>query len=73
MTEYVCDLPIEGIASFGMGSFDVPVREEIVRCRDCKWATPSEEPEGQDLLRLLVRPLGLVRRFEIRRAVGRRR
>lgn len=49
MTEYVCDLPIDGIASFGIGSFDVPVREEIVRCRDCKWATPSEEPEGQEL------------------------
>lgn len=25
------------------------VREEIVRCRDCEWATPSEDPHGQEI------------------------
>lgn len=54
MTEYVCDLPIEGIASFGMGSFDVPVREEIVRCRDCRYARNSDRFGRLACVRLLM-------------------
>lgn len=54
MTEYVCDLPIEGIASFGMGSFDVPVREEIVRCRDCRYARNSDRFGRIACVRLLM-------------------
>ena len=34
--EYVCELPVEGMASFVSGSTTIPVREPIVRCRDCK-------------------------------------
>lgn len=33
--EYVCELPIDGMLSFVSGSTTIPVREEIVRCRDC--------------------------------------
>jgi len=36
MAEYVCGLPVEGMASFVSGSTTIPVLERIVRCRDCK-------------------------------------
>lgn len=36
MAEYVCELPVEGMASFMSGSELIPVHERIVRCRDCK-------------------------------------
>ena len=36
MAEYVCELPVEGMASFVSGSTTIPVRERIVRCRECK-------------------------------------
>ena len=36
MAEYVCELPVEGMASFVSGSTTIPVLERIVRCRDCK-------------------------------------
>ena len=38
MAEYVCELPVEGMASFVSGSTTIPVRERIVRCRECKHA-----------------------------------
>ena len=39
MAEYVCELPIEGMVSFVSGTTTIPVRERIVRCRDCKRVT----------------------------------
>ena len=36
MTEYVCELPVEGMASFMSGGELIPVHERIVRCRDCE-------------------------------------
>lgn len=36
MSEYICDLPIDGMASFVSGGVTIPVRELVVRCRDCK-------------------------------------
>ena len=39
MAEYVCELPVEGMASFMSGGELIPVRERIVRCRDCRYAT----------------------------------
>ena len=41
--EYVCELPVDGMASFVSGSTTIPVREPIVRCRDCKHFTPNKE------------------------------
>lgn len=41
MAEYVCELPVEGMASFVSGSTTIPVMERIVRCRDCKHYTPE--------------------------------
>lgn len=38
MAEYVCELPVEGMASFVSGSTTIPVMERIVRCRDCEHA-----------------------------------
>lgn len=47
MSEYVCELPVDGMASFVSGTELIPVREEIVRCRDCmsfmEGATPHDE------------------------------
>jgi len=36
MAEYVCELPVEGMASFMSGGELIPVHERIVRCGDCK-------------------------------------
>ena len=36
MSEYVCELPIDGMASFVSGTTTIQVRELVVRCRDCK-------------------------------------
>ncbi len=36
MAEYVCELPVEGMASFMSGTTTIPVHERIVRCRDCE-------------------------------------
>ena len=36
MAEYVCELPVDGMVSFVSGGTTIPVREPIVRCRDCK-------------------------------------
>ena len=36
MSEWVCELPIDGMASFVSGTTTIPVRELVVRCRDCK-------------------------------------
>ena len=36
MAECICELPVDGMASFVSGSTTIPVREQIVRCRDCK-------------------------------------
>lgn len=41
--DYVCTLPIDGMASFVSGSTTVPVHEQIVRCRDCVHFTPNKE------------------------------
>ena len=38
MAEYVCELPVEGMASFVSGSTTIPVLKRIVRCKDCRWA-----------------------------------
>ena len=38
MAEYVCELPVEGMASFVSGNTTIPVHECIVRCRDCEYA-----------------------------------
>lgn len=38
MAEYVCELPVDGMASFVSGSTTIPVHERIVRCRDCRYA-----------------------------------
>ena len=61
MAEYICELPVEGMASFVSGSTTIPVREQIVRCRDCIWcmayalatycdrfnsALPDKNPDG---------------------------
>ena len=40
--EYVCDLPVEGMTSFVSGSTTIPVHEQVVRCRDCKYYTEHE-------------------------------
>lgn len=37
MAEYVCKLPVDGMVSFMSGNTTIPVREEVVRCRDCKY------------------------------------
>lgn len=42
MSEYVCGLPIDGMASFVSGTITIPVREEIVRCRNCRNASVAE-------------------------------
>ena len=36
MSEYVCSLPVDGMASFVSGATTIPVHERIVRCKDCK-------------------------------------
>ena len=36
MAEYVCELPVEGMASFMSGGELIPVHERIVRCGDCR-------------------------------------
>ena len=37
MAEYVCELPVEGMASFMSGGELIPVHERIVRCGDCRY------------------------------------
>ena len=37
MAEYVCKLPVDGMVSFMSGTTTIPVRERIVRCRDCRY------------------------------------
>ena len=36
MSEYICDLPIDGMASFVSGGVTIVVGERLVRCRDCR-------------------------------------
>ena len=43
MAEYICELPVEGMASFVSGSTTIPVREQIVRCIDCEWNRVVDE------------------------------
>ena len=47
MAEYVCELPVEDMLSFVSGTTTIPVRERIVRCRDCESA--REHYEGMDV------------------------
>lgn len=35
MSEYVCELPIEGMRSFVSGTTTIPVGERVVRCGRC--------------------------------------
>lgn len=42
MSEYVCGLPVDGMASFVSGATLIPVYEQIVRCRDCKYYRDHE-------------------------------
>lgn len=42
MAEYVCELPVEGMASFMSGGELIPVHERIVRCRDCRHYSEHE-------------------------------
>ena len=56
MAEYVCKLPVEGMASFMSGSTTIPVMERIVRCRDCRWAHEAP-PVEEWRLECRVRPL----------------
>lgn len=44
MAEYVCELPIDDMASFVSGTTTIPVHERIVRCRDCKHYVPDHDP-----------------------------
>lgn len=37
MAEYICELPVEGMASFVSGSTTIPVHEPIIRCSDCEF------------------------------------
>ena len=37
MSEYICELPIDGMASFMSGGVTIPVHELLVRCKDCKY------------------------------------
>lgn len=36
MSEWVCELPIDGMASFVSGGVTIAVSERLVRCRDCE-------------------------------------
>ena len=40
MGEYVCELPVEGMLSFVSGTAEIPVREHLVRCKDCEHFDP---------------------------------
>ena len=42
MSEYVCELPVDGMTSFVSGGELIPVREYIVRCKDCKHYSDHE-------------------------------
>lgn len=35
MSEYVCELPLDDMVSFVSGNIQIPVRERVVRCKDC--------------------------------------
>lgn len=35
MSEYVCELPIDGMKSFVSGTTTIPVGERVVRCGRC--------------------------------------
>lgn len=41
MSEYVCELPFDDVESFGSGNIQIPVREHVVRCNDCRFFWPG--------------------------------
>ena len=41
MSEYVCELPSDGVASFGSGNTRIPVHERVTRCKHCGYFWPG--------------------------------
>lgn len=70
MSEHVCELPIDGMCSFVSGSTTIPVREQIVRCKDCEYYVPEfgySEERGFGQIEHLIEPPACARHkgFEI--------
>jgi hypothetical protein len=45
MSEYVCELPSDGVASFGSGNTRIPVHERVTRCKRCMFSRPDDKYE----------------------------
>ncbi|MCI6273919.1 MAG: hypothetical protein MR611_04540 [Coriobacteriaceae bacterium] len=48
MSEYVCELPIDGMRSFVSGNVRIPVGERVTRCRDCAFFEPGVSEAAVD-------------------------